>query len=104
LNIFDSSYILIFLPSSHSGGTLSELMSTIYFPRLEIMSKTEDHFVIYPAKKTCSVVVLLFDFFFSFSFTFFFLSHLYLYEYTEARRGHWVPLQIVVSHHVVAGI
>jgi hypothetical protein len=27
-----------------------------------------------------------------------------LYEYTEARRGHWVPLQIVVSHHVVAGI
>jgi hypothetical protein len=31
----------------------------------------------------------------------------YVYEYTVAvfkhtRRGHWIPLQIVVSHHVVA--
>jgi hypothetical protein len=33
----------------------------------------------------------------------------YLYEYTVAvfrhtRRGHPIPLQMVVSHHVVAGI
>jgi hypothetical protein len=33
---------------------------------------------------------------------------LYICEYTVAvfrhtRRGHWIPLQMVVSHHVVAG-
>jgi hypothetical protein len=33
----------------------------------------------------------------------------YVYKYTIAvfrhtRRGHWVPLQMVVSHHVVGGI
>jgi hypothetical protein len=33
----------------------------------------------------------------------------YVYEYTVAvfrhtRRGHQIPLQMVVSHHVVAGI
>jgi hypothetical protein len=32
----------------------------------------------------------------------------YVYEYTVAvfrhtRRGHWIPLQMVVSHHMVAG-
>ena len=35
-------------------------------------------------------------------------SLFYVYEYTIAlfrhtRRGHWIPLQIAVSHHVVAG-
>jgi hypothetical protein len=40
-------------------------------------------------------------------YIFFFFSYLfYVYEYTEAlrhtRRGHWVPLQMVVSYHVVA--
>jgi hypothetical protein len=40
---------------------------------------------------------------------FFFKIHLfYLYEYTVAvfrytRRGHQIPLQMVVSHHIVAG-
>jgi hypothetical protein len=34
--------------------------------------------------------------------------YFYSYEYTVAifrhtRRGHWIPLQMVVSHHVVAG-
>jgi hypothetical protein len=44
------------------------------------------------------------------AFFFFFKSYLfYLYEYTVAvlrhtRRGHQIPLQMVVSHHVVAGI
>jgi hypothetical protein len=33
---------------------------------------------------------------------------IYLFEYAVAifrhtRRGHWIPLQVVVSHHVVAG-
>jgi hypothetical protein len=40
-----------------------------------------------------------------------FLKKIYLvilYEYTvfvfrHTRRGHWIPLQLVVSHHVVAG-
>jgi hypothetical protein len=32
----------------------------------------------------------------------------YAYEYTvdtfrHTKRGHWIPLQMVVSHHVVAG-
>ena len=41
-------------------------------------------------------------------FLFFFKIYLfYLYEYTIAvrhtRRGHQIPLQMVVSHHVVAG-
>jgi hypothetical protein len=41
---------------------------------------------------------------------FFFLRFIYfMYEYTVAvfrhtRRGHQIPLQMVVSHHVVAGI
>jgi hypothetical protein len=39
---------------------------------------------------------------------FFFKDLFYLYEYTVAlfrhtRRGHQIPLQVVVSHHVVAG-
>jgi hypothetical protein len=43
----------------------------------------------------------------SYLVSFFFFS-LYLYEYTVAdfrhtRRGHQIPLQMVVSHHVVAG-
>jgi hypothetical protein len=34
--------------------------------------------------------------------------YLFFYKYTDAifrhtRRGHLIPLQIVVSHHVVAG-
>jgi hypothetical protein len=42
--------------------------------------------------------------FFFLRFVYFF----YLYEYTAAvfrytRRGHWIPLQMVVSHHVVVG-
>jgi hypothetical protein len=37
-----------------------------------------------------------------------FIYLLYVYEYTAAvfrhsRRGHQIPLQMVVSHHVVAG-
>jgi hypothetical protein len=37
-----------------------------------------------------------------------FIYLFYAYEYTVAafrhtRRGHWIPLQMVVSHHVVAG-
>jgi hypothetical protein len=45
----------------------------------------------------------------TFSFFFFFKIYLfYLCEYTIAvfthtRRGQWIPLQVVVSHHVVAG-
>jgi hypothetical protein len=41
---------------------------------------------------------------------FLFFNYLFhLYEYTVAvfrhtRRGHWIPLQMVVSYHVVAGI
>jgi hypothetical protein len=44
-----------------------------------------------------------------FSSFFFFKIHLfYVYEYTVAvsrhtKRGHWIPLQMVVSHLVVAG-
>ena len=45
-----------------------------------------------------------------FSFTVLFLKIylFYLYEYTvtvfrHTRRGHWIPLQMVVRHHVVAG-
>jgi ABC-type multidrug transport system permease subunit len=43
----------------------------------------------------------------SFCFIFFFLRFI-LYKYSEAvfrhtRRGHQIPLQMVVSHHVVAG-
>jgi hypothetical protein len=44
-----------------------------------------------------------------FSFLFFLKIYLfYVYEYTIAvfrhtRRGHWIPLQMVVSHHVGAG-
>ena len=39
----------------------------------------------------------------------FFLFWIYVYDYTVALfrhtwRGHWIPLQMVVSHHVVAGI
>jgi hypothetical protein len=38
-----------------------------------------------------------------------FIYLFYLYEYTVAdfrqtRRGHWIPLQMVVSHHVASGI
>jgi hypothetical protein len=45
------------------------------------------------------------DFFF---FLHFFIHLFYLYEYTVAvfrhtRRGHQILLQMVVSHHVVAG-
>jgi hypothetical protein len=44
-------------------------------------------------------------------FLFFFFFKIYLfygYEYIVAifrhtRRGHWIPLQMVVNHHVVAG-
>jgi hypothetical protein len=40
--------------------------------------------------------------------TFFPLDLFILYEYTvtvfrHTRRGHWIPLQMVVSHHVAAG-
>jgi hypothetical protein len=47
------------------------------------------------------------DGFFSFSFSFLLKIYLF-YEYTVAvfrhtRRGHWIPLQMVGSHHVVAG-
>jgi hypothetical protein len=46
-----------------------------------------------------------------FVFSFLFLRFIYsfnVYEYTVAvfrhtRRGHQIPLQMVVSHHVVAG-
>ena len=39
----------------------------------------------------------------------FFLFCIYVFDYTVALfrhtwRGHWIPLQMVVSHHVVAGI
>jgi hypothetical protein len=53
-------------------------------------------------------LLLLFCFSFSFLF-FFFLKILFtIYKYTVAvfrhtRRGHQIPLQMVVSHHVVAG-
>ena len=45
---------------------------------------------------------------FSFSKKFFNIYLFYVYEYTVAvfrhtRRGHQIPLQMVVSHHVVAG-
>jgi hypothetical protein len=47
----------------------------------------------------------------SFFFFFSFFQEIYLFyvcEYTatvfrHTRRGHWIPLQMVVSHHVVAG-
>jgi hypothetical protein len=50
--------------------------------------------------------ILGFVFFFNFFIDLFILF--YLHEYTVAvfshtRRGHQIPLQIVVSHHVVAG-
>jgi hypothetical protein len=46
--------------------------------------------------------------FFFFIFIFRALFTFYLYEYTAAvfrhtRRGHQIPLQMAVSHHVVAG-
>jgi hypothetical protein len=50
------------------------------------------------------------DFWFSFFFFLFFkIYFLYVYEYTVAlfrhtRRGHQIALQMVVRHHVVAGI
>ena len=49
------------------------------------------------------------DFHFHFLFGFFFLIYLfYVYEVTVAvfrhtRRGYQIPLQMVASHHVVAG-
>jgi hypothetical protein len=44
-----------------------------------------------------------------FSILFFFLRFIYLHEYTIAltrhtRRGHQIPLQMVMSHHVLVGI
>ena len=41
-------------------------------------------------------------------FSFFMIYLFHLFEYTVAvfrhsRRGHWIPLQMAVSHHVVAG-
>ena len=46
---------------------------------------------------------------FSVDLVYFFKNYLfYVYEYTvavvrHARKGHWIPLQMVVSHPVVAG-
>ena len=42
------------------------------------------------------------------AFMFLYLNLFYFYEYTIAvfrhtRRGHWIPLQMVASHYVVAG-
>jgi hypothetical protein len=35
---------------------------------------------------------------------FMYMSTLLLSSDTDARRGHQIPLHVVVSHHVVAGI
>jgi hypothetical protein len=50
-----------------------------------------------------------FSFFFFFLFFFLKIYLFYVYEYTVAvfrhtRRGHQIPLKVVVSHHVVARI
>jgi hypothetical protein len=59
----------------------------------------------FPAWTLSSMYLTLF---LLFDFSFLKIYLFYLYEYTVAvfrhtRRGHQIPLQIVVSHHVIGG-
>jgi len=53
---------------------------------------------------SCLVSLQVFFFIFFKRFIYFmYVSTLSMSSSDNTRRGHWVPLQMVVSHHVVAG-
>ena len=70
---------------------------------VKVLAVKSDDLNLNPGSHIDSFCFFFFSFFFKIYFYFMYVSTLQLLLSSDTRRGHGIPLQMVVSHHVVAG-